>query len=375
MNRSLVGSLRMLLWALPFILSACSSKDSSPPPAGGPHLRVVATGLDTPWEILWGPDGAIWTTERPGIVSRIDPETGAKHPLLRIPDVHEEGESGLLGMALHPDSADTPSIFLVYTYLRGDTITERLVRYRYDSAAGALLDPTVLLDGIRGGSTHDGSRLVILPDRTLVMTVGDAQDQPSAQDRSRLNGKILRLNLDGSIPPDNPFPGSPVWTTGHRNPQGLDIGSNGILYSSEHGPSNDDEVNIIEKGRNYGWPVVEGFCDGAVERRFCADSNVVEPIRAWTPTLATTGIAWYDHAAIPDWRNSLLLTTLKGGFHVLKLSDDGRSVLSDSAWFKDLGRLRDVCVSPGGRVFISTSNLDGRGSSREGDDRILEVLP
>jgi hypothetical protein len=147
------------------------------------------------------------------------------------------------------------------------------------------------------------------------------------------------------------------------------------MYSSEHGPSNDDEVNIIEKARNYGWPEVMGYCSEPEELQFCSDSNVVEPIAAWTPTLAVAGTDFYHHAAIPEWKNSLLVTSLKASvLTALSLSTDGRSVIMEEMYFEDwFGRLRDLCISPDGRIFLAVSNLDGRGDDRPGDDRIVEI--
>lgn len=255
---------------------------------------TIITGLDIPWEIQWGPDDWIWVTERYGRLSRIDPNRGTQEVLLDISSiVHQVGESGLLGMVLHPDFATTPQVFIVYTYRdNNNSFKERLVRYEYNAAAASLQNPLILLDNIPAANIHDGARLLILPDQTLLMTTGDASNQSLPQNINSLNGKILRLNLDGSIPADNPISGSPIWTWGHRNPQGLYAGPNGIIYSSEHGPANDDEMNIIEKGRNYGWPNVEGYCNLSAEMQFCADSNVAEPIRAWTPTVAASDLVW-----------------------------------------------------------------------------------
>ncbi len=336
---------------------------------------IMASGLDTPWEILWGPDDHIWITERGGRVSRLDPETGELTELLTISGVHEQGESGLLGLGLHPNFPTEPHIFVVYNYLEDSRIRERLVRYTYSN--GTISDPNTLLEGISGASTHNGSRIVIDANQKLYMTTGDASNPSLPQQLGSLNGKILRMNLDGTVPEDNPFPGSLVWSLGHRNPQGLVISPGGMIYSSEHGPSSDDEVNIIRKGRNYGWPDVRGFCEGATEEAFCADSNVVEPIAAWTPTLAVAGTDYYSGPAIPEWQNSLLVTSLKAGTLVsLKLSEDGMSVVSEeqhfAGWF---GRLRDLCVAPDGRVFIAVSNRDGRGTLRQGDDRIVRITP
>lgn len=333
----------------------------------------IATNLDTPWELLWGPDNQIWFTERYGRISRVDPESGEQTELITINEVYETGESGLLGMVLHPDFVNHPYVYVVYTYLESSNIMERLVRYTYSN--GTMDSPLVLIDGIPGASTHDGSRLLIDNDLTLYMTTGDARNTSLSQDVSSLNGKVLRLNLDGSVPDDNPFSDSYVWSWGHRNAQGLVLSPSGIMYSSEHGPSSDDEVNIIEKGRNYGWPTVTGFCDTEAESQFCADSNVVEPIAAWTPTLAVAGIDFYHHGGITEWRNSLLVTSLKESeLTALRLSEDGRSVIQEVSFFDNwFGRLRDVCVSPDGRVFLAVSNRDGRGTVRAGDDRIVEI--
>jgi glucose/arabinose dehydrogenase len=257
---------------------------------------------------IMGPDNRIWFTERNGHVSAVNPVNSQKKRLLTIADVHEQDESGLLGMALHPGFNDTPHVFVVYTYLSG-SIKEKLVRYTWSS--DTLQGPVVLLDNIPGSVNHNGSRLVITPDRKIIMSTGDAQVATNAQDTLSLAGKFLRLNLDGSVPADNPNPASLIWSFGHRNPQGMVLASNGVLYSSEHGPGSDDEINIILKDRNYGWPNVTGFCNTPAETTFCNANNVVEPLKAWTPTIATAGLDYYDHAAIPEWRNCLLMTNLK----------------------------------------------------------------
>jgi glucose/arabinose dehydrogenase len=326
--------------------------------------RVVAENLNHPWEILWGPDNHIWFTERGGKVSRMNPETGAVTLVATIPGVRAESESGLLGMALHPDFETSPYVYLAYTYNSSGDFTEKIVRFTYSN--GTLTEPLTLLDGIKGNFIHDGCRLLIAPDKTLFITTGDAADQSLPQNMSSINGKVLRINLDGTIPSDNPFPGSPVWSFGHRNAQGLVISPKGIMYSSEHGPSTDDEINIISKGRNFGWPNVHGYCNTDAEKQFCAANNVVEPIAAWTPTIAVCGLDYYDHPAIPEWRNSLLLTTLRGSqFILLKLNESGTEVTEQQVLFGGYGRLRDLCVAPDGRVFVSTSN--------GGNDKIIEI--
>ncbi len=336
--------------------------------------NTIVTNLEVPWEILWGPDDHIWLTERKGTISRLHPGTSELTELITIEDVYARGECGLLGMVLHPDFIAHPYVYVVYNYFESPSIKERLVRYTYSN--GVLVSPLTLLDEITAASNHSGSRLLIDADHMLYMTTGDAYDTSLPQDLTSLNGKVLRMNLDGSVPADNPFPGSYVWTLGHRNPQGLIISPLGIMYSSEHGPSSDDELNIIEKGRNYGWPNVLGFCSEPGELQFCADSNIMEPIAAWTPTLAVAGTDFYTHANIPEWQNSLLVTSLKASsVTALKLSPDGRTVIREELFFQNwFGRLRDICISPDGRVFLAVSNRDGRGTVRTGDDRIVEIV-
>jgi glucose/arabinose dehydrogenase len=338
---------------------------------------TVASNLDTPWEILWGPDDRIWFTERGGKVHRTDPETGETDQLLQIDEVVEVGESGLLGMALHPNFThpDSQFVYLVYTY-NSSSLTEKLVRYRYTN--NQLTDPVTLLDGIPAASTHDGSRVIITPERKIMFTTGDAQNTSLSQNTGSLAGKVLRLNLDGSIPGDNPIADSPIWSIGHRNPQGLVQVPDGTIYSSEHGPANDDEINIIQRNANYGWPNVQGFCDLSTEQSFCVSNNITEPVIAWTPTLAVAGIDYYDHEAIPEWRHAILLATLKeDDFRVLKLNAAGDAVVEETVYLNnEYGRLRDICVSPAGDIYFSTSNRDGRandGFPAAQDDRIIRL--
>lgn len=326
--------------------------------------RVVKDSLDIPWEILWGPDDHIWMTERYGRVSRINPETGKQDVLLDASsDVYQNSESGMMGMVLHPDFSNTPHVFIAYTYLDGSKIRERLVRYNYES--NTLVPADTLVEDIVGNTTHIGCRLLILPDNTLLMTTGDAQNQSLPQNRSSLAGKVLRMNLDGSIPSDNPDPSSLVWSSGHRNAQGLWLAPNGKLYSSEHGPTTDDELNILMPDRNYGWPNVHGLCDSPPEIEFCNDSNVVEPLAVWTPTIAPSDIIWYDSWQIPEFRNKLLMTVLKDkSLIAFEFNEAGDAVVSQTKYFKnEFQRLRDICVSPDGKIYLATSGDSWRNTS------------
>jgi glucose/arabinose dehydrogenase len=239
--------------------------------------------------------------------------------------------------------------------------------------------PEVLLTNIPASGIHDGSRLAIGPDRFLYMTTGDASSGDLAQNKSTLAGKVLRLTLDGAPSPGNPF-GSAIYSFGHRNPQGLVFhATTGALFSTEHGPSDNDEVNRIVAGANYGWPTVHGTCDDDIgsERPFCQANDVVEPLVTWTPTIAPAGADFYLADLIPQWKGSLLFTSLKGAaLYRLTLSSDGQRVTAKETLFQgQYGRLRDVLVAPDGSVYLATSNRDGRGSPAADDDRILRIRP
>ena len=341
--------------------------------------KTIASNLDTPWEILWGPDNFIWVTERLGKVSRINPNTGIISEIIQISDAKEAGEGGLLGMVLDPDFSANNYFYVAYNYFAaGNDYREKIVRFTYNPSTEKAGNPLILYDNIDGANNHNGCRLIITPDKKLIFTTGDAQNTSYSQNVNSINGKTLRINLDGSIPADNPILNSTVWTWGHRNPQGLAYSPDGkILYSSEHGPSNDDEVNIIIKGRNYGWPNVQGFCNLVTESAFCNDSNVVEPIFAWTPTLAVAGIDFYNSDLIPEWKNSILVSSLKASrITQLLLDETGTTVLKSTDFFTNqFGRLRDLCISPEGKVYVATSNRDGRGSPKADDDKIIEIAP
>jgi aldose sugar dehydrogenase len=337
-------------------------------------LETVVEGLETVWDMTWGPDGILWISERGGRISRVDVAARTVERVGQL-QVTERGESGLMGLALHPDFPAAPWVYAVHSYSAGGGIRNRLVRMRWEG--GRLGAPQTLLDDVPGGTNHDGSRLAFGPDGMLYMTTGDAGSARLAQDRGSLAGKILRLTPEGRPAPGNPF-GDAIFSLGHRNPQGLVFHpETGALYASEHGPDTDDEVNLIERGRNYGWPDVRGFCDSASERAFCAANAVVEPVEAWTPTVAVAGADFYRGDRFPEWRGSLLVTALRGeSLFRLTLTPDGRRAASSERLLQgELGRIRDVAVGPDGAVYLATSNRDGRGRPARGDDRIVRLVP
>jgi aldose sugar dehydrogenase len=333
-------------------------------PAG--DTRTVLEGRSHIWEILWGPDNFIWMTERAGKISKVDPKTGAIAFTTTVSDAVANGEGGLLGMALHPDFLSNGFLYVVYNYNDGG-YKEKLVRFTYNN--NTLGNAVTLFSNIPAASIHNGSRIRIINDGSgnkIYFTTGDAATSTNAQNINSVSGKVLRLNLDGSVPSDNPIAGNPLWSYGHRNQQGL-IYANNKLYASEHGPNIEDEVNIIEKGRNYGWPTVNGPCDGG-ELSFCTTNNIKEPIwSSGSSTIAVCGIDYYNNDRIPQWKNCILMATLKdASLRQLKLSADGNTITGTAMFFKNsYGRLRDICISPAGRVYICTTN----GSN----DKIIEI--
>ena len=323
--------------------------------------KVVVATLNNPWEIVYGPDNFIWVTEKAGKISRVNPENGQVVNLITIADVRVNGEGGLLGMALHPDFSNNPFIYVYYCY--GTNYKGKVVRYSYNN--GSLINPQILIDQIPASSIHNGSRLIINSNK-IYITTGDAADTSTPQNLNSLAGKILRLNLDGTIPVDNPIPNNPVWSFGHRNAQGLVFVGN-KLFSSEHGPDSDDEINIIEKGRNYGWPNIKGFCNEPTEQAICASSFLAEPLIAWTPTIAPSGLTYYNSNYIPQFKNSLLLALLKDSklMQLTLNADQTKIETTKSFYVNEFGRLRAVCQSPEGKIYICTSN----GSN----DKIIEI--
>lgn len=328
------------------------------------NVREVIGGLNVPWEIIWGPDNMIWFTERHGLISRMDPETGARTTIANLTSlVWAQSESGLLGMALHPNFDQTPWVYVVYTYtVSGTTRREKMVRYEWNGTS--LVNPQTMIDGILAGTTHDGSRLMFLPDNTILMTTGDAQNTATPQDVNSLSGKMLRLNDDGTIPADNPIPNSYVYNTGHRNSQGLCMGPFGKVYSTMHGATTNDELNIIVPGGNYGWPTVEGYCTTPSEQTACAAmTNYQDPIAIWHEgsTIAPGDLIYYTHEAIPEFQNHFIIAILKNKHLIrLRVDDvDGTTVaFQENLFTNNWGRLRDVCMAPDGRLFIATNGAN-----------------
>lgn len=334
--------------------------------------RIVATDLDVPWDMTYSSDGWIWFTELSGKISRLNPDTNELQLVFTVPDVEVFGfSSGMHSIVLHPDFETIPHVYVHYL---NSTNTSKIVRYTYDSVNNTLINPLDILINIPGGVSHNGSRMFI-NNNLLFISLGDSYSNSNlAQDLNSYAGKILRMNLDGSIPVDNPISDSLIFSFGHRNPQGLCLG-NGFIYSSEHGTSHDDEINIIQENRNFGWPTVEGYCDLSNEITFCDANNVAEPIYTWSPSIAPCGLAFYGNSAIPEWENSLLLAVLKTKRLIqLKLNPSGDEIIEENMFLiNTYGRLRDVLVIPDGRIFICTTNKDFIGVPNANDDKIIEL--
>lgn len=406
---------------------------SHPDIAQGPEkfsMRVVASGLQNPWDIAWGPDGRIWVTERAGQrITRINPADGTTSTAVTIPDVlRTHAQDGVLGMAMHTGfaaPAGQPFLYVAMTYDAdpGTSVTPRLMvrRYTWDAKAETLGSPTDLITGLPAGSDHVSGRLIFGKDGKLYLTLGDqgfnqlglfcqpihAQDLPTAAEVAARNwrayeGKVLRINPDGSVPADNPMLSgvrSHIFSYGHRNAQGIALAGDGQIYASEHGPSMDDELNLIQSGKNYGWPYVAGYRDDRVytynnwsasaptpctsltftepqapasvpqqkETAWTA-ANFMPPIRTFftiqngydfktqgNATIAPSGMDVYSvpNGGIPGWSDSVLVTSLiRGVVYRVKLGPGGTTTTGPSyEYFRMRSRYRDVIVAPDGRTI------------------------
>lgn len=414
---------------------------------------VIAEGLEAPWDMVWGPDMQIWVTEREGSrITRINPKTGEKSLVGSVPDVKVGPQhEGVLGIALDPDLGKPGSknnVYVAHTYMDGDREHARIVRFHYDPETRKLTDPQPILNNMPAGDDHNGGRLRFGPDGKLYYSIGeqghnqganlckpnDAQRLPTkaeleAGDHAAYAGKVLRLNTDGSIPEDNPDIGgikSHIYTYGHRNPQGL-VFVGDLLFEAEHGPSSDDEINLLQAGGNYGWPHVAGFqdnqayaygdwsaapdCRKLMKDYFPTDipasvpqqkemdwkaDNFREPVKTFYtvpnnynfhdgrcgdiaylcwPTIAPSSIAYYPaDGPIPGWGKSLLVTSLKNGaLYRVPLNADGKTAQGDvTKYFHTPNRYRAALVSPDGKtIYIAT---DVRGNVLGNDGKPANVM-
>ena len=318
-------------------------------------VEVVAEGLDIPWEVAFLPDGDMLVTERSGSLIRI----GQDRKSIPVEGVSHIGEGGLLGLTLHPDFENNATLYLYLTSQVDGAITNRVESYMLID--DRLENRTVILDGIPGAANHDGGRIEFGPDGYLYITTGDAGKPESAQDINSLAGKILRVTETGAVPEDNPFQ-SPVYSYGHRNPQGLAWDDSGRLWSTEHGrsgfASGFDELNLVEAGKNYGWPVIQG-------------DETREGMQ--TPVLHSGATNTWAPGDVEFFQGKLYFSGLRGRSLYVYDLEEGSSNRFRAYFEGDYGRLRAVRIGPDGFLYITTSNRDGRGQPNEGDDKLLRI--
>jgi len=339
------------------------------------RVETVVGNLEVPWSIVWAPDGRMFFTERPGRVRVYQNGQLVSQPIFTVPDVAPSGEGGLMSIALHPQFASNRLLYLSYVY-RSENQYVRVVRYR--ESENGFTDRKVILENIPAAQYHAGCRLRFGPDGKLYITTGDGTRRDLAQQLSSLAGKTLRLNDDGSVPADNPFVAQKdarpeIWSYGHRNAQGLDFqpGTN-LIFETEHGPSGfdgpggGDEVNIVEKGKNYGWPVIHHTATAP---------GMEAPLLEYTPACAPASGVFYRGAAFPEFRGNYFFGCLQGE-RIIRIVLDGRRVVTqENLLEKKYGRIRDVAEGPDGYLYFSTSNKDDRGEPAPDDDRIIRLVP
>ncbi|HEV2905382.1 MAG TPA: PQQ-dependent sugar dehydrogenase [Pyrinomonadaceae bacterium] len=376
------------MFSVVICLTSLAIACSQPPPGRGAgevenspqsqtsfKVETVVGNLEVPWSIVWAPDGRMIFTERPGRVRAFQNGKLQPQPLFVVPDVDTGGETGLMSVALHPQYQSNRFVYLSYGYTTNGEFV-RVVRYR--ETPNGFTDRKVIIENIPSAQFHAGCRLRFGPDGKLYITTGDATDRNLAQQLNSVAGKILRLNDDGTIPSDNPFVGRSdarheIFAYGSRNAQGIDFqpGSN-LLFQTEHGPSGfdgpggGDEVNIIERGKNYGWPVIH-------HRQTRAGMEA--PLLEYTPACAPASGMFYRGSQLPQFKGNFFLGCLRGT-KIIRVVLDGRRVVSEENLLDaKYGRIRDVAEGPDGFIYFSTSNRDGRGRPASDDDRIMRLIP
>nr|WP_269329740.1 PQQ-dependent sugar dehydrogenase [Kineosporia babensis] len=313
----------------------------------------IATGIEVPWGVAFLPDGTALVAERDSArILQIPANGTGSEPVYEVPGVDAAGEGGLLGLAVSPDYASDETVYAYYTAADDN----RIVRFQLDGGR-----PEVIFEGIAKNSYHNGGRIAFGPDGLLYVGTGDAGDTSTSQNQDSVNGKILRLTPDGDPAPGNPENDSPVYSSGHRNVQGLAWDSEDRLFAAEFGQNELDEINLIEPGKNYGWPEVEG--EGDTE-----DGRFTNPLVTWpTDQASPSGIAIAG--------NTLYVAALRGERLWTVPLADGETGEPVAQFEGNYGRLRTVEVAPDGALWLTTSNTDGRGDVQDADDRILRFTP
>jgi len=322
------------------------------PAFGEMNIDVVVDGLNNPWEIVFAPNGDIYFSERDGRIWKIESFGEAK--IIQTFPKSGSYEGGTLGLALHPNFEENKKIYVYQTNLELEFFQNKVFSFTVDG--DELVDKKTVIDDIPGAPWHDGGRIAFGPDDKLYITTGDAVNPGWSQDLSSLAGKILRINPDGTIPDDNPFDSSPIFSYGHRNPQGIAWSNDGLLVSSEHGPSGEmgyghDEINVIVKGKNYGWPKVVGDS---------SDDSFVNPIiHSGQSTWAPSGMVYFDSNKIPSLDGKFLEGALRGQhLMVVDIAKDGSLISAEKMFEGEFGRIRTAQIGPDGVLYILTANGD-----------------
>lgn len=338
-------------------------------PSAAYQITTVAEGLDHPWSIAFLPDGAMLVTERAGQLRVIRDGNLEAEPVAGVPETYVAGQGGLFDVVLHPRFAANGLIYLSYANGTPGANTTRVARARFDGSA--LQDLEVIFDTspTKDTAVHYGGRMAFLPDGTLLLTLGDGFDyREQAQVLSNHLGTIVRINDDGTVPPDNPFVGRDdvkpeIWTYGHRSVQGIVIDrATGRVYSHEHGPRGGDELNLIEPGKNYGWPVITYGVDysGAIISPFTEKEGMEQPLIDWTPSIAPAGLEIYTGSKFPAWTGDLFAAALAFK-EVRRVDMENGAVAGQETLFKELDeRIRDVRQSPDGSLYLLTDSPEGR---------------
>ena len=337
------------------------------PAFGDLNSDVIVDGLNNPWEIVFGPNGDIYFTERDGRIWKMSESAVAK--VIQTFPNSRSVEGGTLGLALHPDFEENNKIYVYQTNLELELYQNKVFSFEVDG--DTLSNKQLILDGIPGAPWHDGGRIKFGPDQKLYISTGDAINPGWSQDLSSLAGKILRINSDGTIPNDNPFDSSPVFSYGHRNPQGLAWSTDGLFLSSEHGPSGElgyghDEINLILKGKNYGWPKIVGDSS--------EDSFVNPIIHSGESTWAPSGMVFFDSEKISDFTGKFLVGTLRGEhLMVMDIANDGSIISSEKMFDGEFGRIRTAQISPDGNLYLLTANGNNDKIIRISETSLEEV--
>jgi aldose sugar dehydrogenase len=357
-------------------LTATQAKPTAAPTAPVPtgwKVETVVEGLMIPWSIVFTSPDRMLVTERTGTVREIVKGKLNPNPIFTFTDVAAKSEAGLMGMTLDPQYDSNHYIYICYAFQAGNGNDNRVVRM-VDNGTTLTRD-SVIIDTLPSAIEHAGCAVRFGPDGKLYITNGDALKPSTAQDLNTLSGKILRINADGTIPVDNPFPGSPVWSYGHRNPQGVDWQpGTGLMYSTEHGPSGfdgppgGDEINLIQAGGNYGWPLVS---------HDQTRTGTISPLIQFTPAYAPASLTFYSSDVLPMLKGSMFFGALvgEGVVKVVISPTDPRKIASVERIINNVGRVRDVVQGPDGFIYFSTSNRDGRGTVHPGDDHIYRIVP